>query len=122
MSSSPYIGTITVGTGTVTEQTTITTIQSDLTSPSKVTITSPLVQILQLSGSTGDIMSIGENTTIQGSLALTNNGITPAKLTTQTISATGTASFTNMNVSGKFMVQGVDVLALRNQIMQFTAP
>lgn len=122
MSSSPYTGTITVGTGTVTDQTTITTIQSDLTSPSKVTITSPLVQILQLSGSTGDVMSIGGNTTIQGSLALTNNGITPAKLTTQTISATGTATFTNMNVSGQFMVQGVDVLALRNQIMQFTAP
>lgn len=46
MSYSPYTGTITVG--TVTDQTTITTIQSDLTSPSKVTITSPLVQILQL--------------------------------------------------------------------------
>lgn len=122
MSSSPYTGTITVGTGTVKEQTTITTIQSDPTSPSTVTITSPLVQILQLSGSTGDVMSIGGNTTIQGSLALTNNGITPSKLTTQTISATGTATFTNMNVSGQFMVQGVDVLALRNQIMQFTAP
>ena len=117
MSSDPYTGTLTVGTGSVTGQTTISTIQSDsnsTSSPSTVTITSPLLQVLQLSGAnpSSNVMEVTENATIQGSLTVKTNA------TTKTLTTTGTASFTNMNISGQFLVQGVDVLALRNQIMQ----
>jgi hypothetical protein len=108
--SDPYTGTLTVGTGTITGQTTISTIQA--TSSSTVTITSPLLQVLQLSGATGNVMEVEKNATIQGTLAVKTNA------TTNTLTTTGTASFTNINISGQFLVQGVDVLALRNQIMQ----
>ena len=92
MSSDPYTGTLTVGTGSVTGQTTISTIQSDsnsTSSPSTVTITSPLLQVLQLSGAnpSSNVMEVTENATIQGSLTVKTNATT--KTLTTAMDSTG---------------------------------